>query len=326
MRSIKAKEMNRGFSKYSFLFLAVVLFSCADKKSSLPEHYSTRYDGYRGQFTVACDAGLEPIIRQQKEVFEFIYDSVQLNIRYEAEKEMFDDFRSKKATVMLLAHPLTEAEINNLKTRDTIYIKELPVAYDAVALIGNPAFDDSKLDTDLLKKYFSPQSSLASAPRLVFDNQHSSLVRFVLDYLGYKEKLSPNVFALQSGKEVIDYVAENKNAIGLIPFNLISDTDDERIKEVRKRIKILSLRAKTKDGEIIRVSANQSDILTGDYPLIRTVDVVTRFTHEDNLESLFMSFLTREKGSKIFLKAGLIPIKMQERDIIVNEGELTGGK
>jgi phosphate transport system substrate-binding protein len=309
----------------SFFIPALVLYllflsACGTKNSS--SERTNRYDGYRGTLQVACDAGLEPIIRQQKEVFQYFNDSIQFNIAYEDEKAVFEDFKSKKATFMVLTHQLSEAEINNLKDHDTIYIKQLPVAYDAVALIGNRDFDDKNLDIELLRKYFSPQSTSPSLPKMVLDNQHSSLVRFVFDYLGYQGKVSPNVSALPSGKEVIAYVSDNKNAIGFIPFNLVSDTDDDSIKTLLKNIKILSLRAKTKDGEIIRVSANQSDIITGDYPLIRTLSAVTRFTHEDNLESLFLSFLSRERGAKIFLKAGLIPVTMPERDIIVKDGEV----
>lgn len=121
-----------------------------------------------------------------------------------------------------------------------------------------------------------------------------------MNTLGYKEKISPNVFAVQSVSEVIEYVSQNKNAIGFIPFNAVSDTDDGRVKKILENVKILSLRAKSKDGETLRVSANQSDIAAGDYPLIRTVNAVTRYTYEDNLELLLVGFLSREKGAKIF--------------------------
>ena len=307
--------------------LLVILSACAGKKNSSDDVPTTRYDAYTGNLNIACDAGLQSIIKQQQEVFEYAYDSIQVNIKYEEENEMFADFKRNEAGLMILARPLIPAEIDDFKTNDTIYIKQLPVAYDAVAIIGSKDFNDKELSVELLKTYFSPQSSLVSLPRLVFDNQHSSLVRFVLDFLGYKkEAISSNVFAMKSGSEVIEYVAQNQNAIGFVPFNLISDTDDDRIKQVLKRIKILSLRAKKEDGEIIHVSANQSDIKTGDYPLVRTVTAITRFTHQDNVESLFMSFLSKERGAKIFLKAGLIPVKMTEREIIVNEGEVRGSK
>ena len=56
------------------------------------------------------------------------------------------------------------------------------------------------------------------------------------------------------------------------------------------------------------------------------MNAVTRYTYEDNLELLLVGFLSREKGAKIFLKAGLIPVKMPERTIVVNESEVTGSK
>ncbi len=310
--------------------LSVLVFygaSCTQKKSTDVEaKLQTKYTTYTGELNVDVDAGLEPIIKQEEEIFDYMYDSVQTNFSYKNEKEMFEDFKNKKATVLLLSRELEKAEIDNLKNLDTIYVRQLPLAYDAVALIAGKDFSDKDLDMELLKKYFAPQNSSASFPRLVFENKNSSSVRFVLNTLGYKEKISPNVFAVQSVSEVIEYVSQNKNAIGFIPFNAVSDTDDGRVKKILENVKILSLRAKSKDGETLRVSANQSDIAAGDYPLIRTVNAVTRYTYEDNLELLLVGFLSREKGAKIFLKAGLMPVKVPERTIVVNESEVTGSK
>jgi phosphate transport system substrate-binding protein len=306
------------------LFFGFSLSSC-HRKSNEEIKQQSRFKTYQGDLFVDADAGLQPILKQQEEVFNYFYDSVQTHFQYKNEKEMFDDFRSKKATLLLLSRELQTSEINDFRNIDTIYIRQLPVAYDAVALIGSPDFDDKDLDLDLLKKYFDPKGTSTSSPKLVFENQNSSTVRFILNVLGYKEKVSPNVFAVQSASGVIDYVAKNKNVIGFIPFNMVSDTDDDRVKETLKQIKILSLRAKSKEGEAIRVSANQSDIAEGVYPLIRTVNTVTRNTSNDNLELLLVSFLSQQRGAKIFLKAGLMPVKVPEREINVNEGPVTGG-
>lgn len=288
---------------------------------------NTRYTTYKGTLNMDADAGLQSIMRQQVEVFDYLYDSVETNIAYKSEKEMLEDFKTRKAKLLILSRALTPAEIESFKVNDTIYIRQQPVAYDAVAIIGNKNFDDSKLDLAGLKAYFDPnKSATRQSPELVFEKESSGTVRFVLDTLGYKEKVSPNMYALQSANDVINYVADSKNAIGFIPYNLISDGDDDRVKKILERIKILSLRAKTSDGQAIRVSANQSDIAVGDYPLIRTLNAVTHYTYKDNLELLMIGFLTREKGAKIFLKAGLMPVKMPEREINVNEGPLKSGK
>lgn len=318
--------MNKSVIKYSSLFLVLLLTSCVQKKSFEEAKQESRFKTYKGELNVDVDAGLKPIIKEEKEVFDYFYDSVKTNFSYKNEKEMFEDFKSKKATVIILARELEKSEVDDFKKKDTIYIRPLPVAYDAVALIGNKDFNDKDLDLDLLKKYFDLKSSSVSSPSLVFENEHSSVVRFVLNVLGYKEKVSPNVYAMQSNEEVIDYVSKSKNVIGFLPFNFISDMDDERVKGILKRIKILSLRAKSKEGSAIRVSANQSDIAEGVYPLIQTVNTVTRYTYDDNLELLLISFLSKEKGAKIFLKAGLVPAKMPEREINVNEGPLKGSQ
>ncbi len=306
--------------------LLLLASSCTPKKSSEEVKQQSRFRIYKGELKIGADAGLESILKQQKEVFDYFNDSVQTTISYKTEKELFEDFKNKKANLLLLSRELEKSEVNDLQNLDTIYIRQLPVAYDAVALIGGKDFDNKNLDLDLLKKYFDPKNSSASYPKLIFENQNSSTVRFVLDKLGYKEKVSPNVYALQSAKEVVDYVAKNKNVIGFVPFNLVSDTDDDRVKKILEQVKILSLRAKNKEGETVNVSANQSDIADGIYPLIRTVNTVTRNTYDDNLDLLFVSFLSKEKGAKIFLKAALVPVIIPEREIIVNESKVNSSR
>ena len=308
------------------LLFAFCFSSCMQQKTTEEAKQETRFKTYKGKLNVDADSGLEPIIKLQKEIFDYFYDSVQTNISYKNEKEMFEDFKTQKATLLLLSRELEKSEINDLKNLDTIYIRELPVAYDAVALISSKDFDDNNLDMEVLKKYFDSKNSSASNPKLVFENQHSSTVRFVLNTLGYKEKVSSNVYALQSTNEVIDYVIKNKNTIGFIPFNSISDSENAKVKKILEQIKILSLRAKNKEGKDVRASANQSDIADGSYPLIRKVNTVTRFTYDDNLELLLVNFLVKERGAKIFLKAGLIPVTIPEREIIVNESEVKSSK
>jgi len=298
------------------VFLAL-LNSCAQKRTAENTNIGLEKI-YKGELRLDADPGLKPVMKLQQEVFEYKYDSVKLNIQYKNEAEMLEDFRTGKASVLVTTRALDSLEKVSLARRDTIYVREIKIAYDAVALIGNKAFDDNKLDFDGLKKFFSPQNTAADAPQMVFEDQHSSVVKFVLNKLGYKEKISSRVYALKSTEEVIDYVKNNKNAIGFVPFNFLSDVNDERIKRIYDSVKIISLHAKDKNGNPIRVSANQSDIATGDYPLIRNIYTEMRFSYDDNLEWLFVNFLFKDQGERIFLKDGLIPARMPARDVDVN--------
>ncbi len=276
---------------------------------------------YKGELLVLCDGGLEPILKQQVDVFEFVYDSVNVDIAYRTEGDVLQEFRKRKSGVAVLSRAMDKAEKDDFIKRDTLHIREMPVAYDAVAMIGNVKFDDSKLTLDGLKGLFDPRN-IDSKTRMVFEDKNSSTVNYVLGKLGYTNKVSSNVNALNSVDEVIAYVEKNTEAIGFIPYSFISDADDEKVQAVLKRIKILSLHTVNKEGEKVRVSANQSDIADGSYPLIRTINVMSRFTYSDDLEWLFMNFLYKEKGARIFLKAGLIPIRAPEREINVNTGDM----
>jgi len=296
---------------------SLLLASCAQKRTAENTNIGIE-KVYRGELRVDVDPGLEPVMKHQQEVFEYQHDSVNLNIAYKNEAEMLDDFRNKKATVLIMARPLDSLEQQSLITKDTLYVREIKIAYDAVALIGNKAFNDKDLNLEKLRLYFSPANTSTDGLKMVFEDQHSSVVRFVLTKLGYKEKISSQVYALKSTEEVIDYVKNNKNAIGFIPFNFLSDVEEVGVKRVLDSIKILSLRTKDKIGKDIVVSANQSDIATGDYPLTRNICAEMRFSYEDNLDWLFVNFLFKDRGEKIFLKDGLIPARMPARDIDVN--------
>jgi phosphate transport system substrate-binding protein len=296
--------------------------SCTNENADKSHKNTGKQNVLKGVLNVEADAGLESIMRQEKEVFEFLYDSVQLHLKYADERTMLNDLGRRKVETMILARPLEKSEIEHLISADTLYTREIAVAYDAVALVGNLRFNDENLDLATLKEYFNPKAAGNEKLQLVFDNSNSSIVKYMLNFLGFKNKVSSNIYAVKSVQEVLNYVPKNKNAIGFIPYNFISDTDDDSVKQLYERIKVLSLRQKGPDGKEIRVSANQSDIATGDYPLTRAINVVIPYHLGDSLSWLFANFLLNGKGSKVFLKAGLIPVKRTEREIIVNTNGL----
>ena len=198
--------------------------SCAQKHNPVNTNIGAE-KVYSGELIMDVDPGLEPVMKHQQDVFEYQHDSVKLNIQYKNEAEMLADFRSKKATVLIMARALDSLEKVSLIKQDTIYVREIKIAYDAVALIGNKAFNDKNLSLETLKKYFDPANTATGVPQMVFEDQHSSMVKFVLSKLGYKEKVSSHVYALKSTEEVIDYVEKNNNAIGFIPFNFLSNVE-----------------------------------------------------------------------------------------------------
>ena len=54
------------------------------------------------------------------------------------------------------------------------------------------------------------------------------------------------------------------------------------------------------------------------HPISREAIDIQIQSYSDNLEWLFMNFMFREKGARIFLKGGFVPAKIPERAINVN--------
>ena len=257
-------------------------------------------------------------MKLQQEVFEYQNDSVKLNIQYRNEADMLTDFGKGRVGMLVMTRALDSTEIQNLIKRDTVYVREIKIAYDAVALIGNKNFSDTNFDFESLRKYFDPANTATDVPTMVFEDQHSSVVKFVLNKLGYKGQVSKHVYAMKSTEEVVDYVKKSNNAIGFIPFNFLSNLKNEGVKKIYDSVKVISLRANYKDGSVYRVSANQSDIAKGDYPLTRNIYAEMRLNYEDNLEWLFSNFLYRQRGARIFLQDGLLPASFPPLDVDVN--------
>ena len=299
------------------LSLLLFISSCSQQRT----HPDTNVGAdkiYKGDLVVDVDPGLEHVMKLQQEVFGYQHDSVDLHLQYKNETDMLADFRTGKATMLVMTRPLDSTEIKSLIERDTLYVREILIARDAVALIGNKSFNDSSLDIETLKKYFDPANNAPNSPQMVFEDQHSSIVKLVLGKLGYRGKVSSHVYALKSTEEVIDYVKKSDNAIGFIPFNFLSNLKNEQVRKIYDSIKVLSLRTVYKDGSIITVSANQSDIATRDYPLVRNIYTEMRLSYADNLEWLFANFLFRERGGRIFLMDGLVPANIPPIDVDVN--------
>jgi phosphate transport system substrate-binding protein len=307
------------------LFIASCAHQTEKKPTSTTEQNLGREKYYTGELSIGVDTSIAPIIKQQTEIFSFLNDSVQLEETYANETVLFNKFRQREIGVVIIPRQLTADEIARFKEKDTIYIRQIQLAYDAIALVGNKAAKHDNLSMEWLKQSFSPTDK-SSSVKLVFDRTNESVLKNTLHLLGYTNKISANVYAVNSLDEVIKYVAAHKDAIGFIPYSYISDTDEDRVNNILHTVNLLSLHVKDNVGANRTASANQADIAEGIYPLTQTINALSRFGYNDNLEWLFMNFMFREKGARIFLKGGFVPAKIPERAINVNPNPINAEK
>ncbi len=267
-----------------------------------------------GFIRIAIDESLRPLIDAEVSTFEALYQRADIESYYYPEAEAIDALMKDSVRLAVVTRKFTQEEKNyyrDIKITPT----ELDVAVSAVALIVHHDNPDTLISMDqikaLLRGKINLWSQLGSKNKagieIVFDNPNSGLIRHLKDSVAQVKTLPPNCFAVKDNTAVINYVSENKNALGLIGLEWISDKDDSTSNSFLKRIKVMSVA-----GDSTHFKPYQAYLALKYYPLSRRITILSREARA-GLGSGFMAFVASEKGQRIVLKAGLLPVTMPVR-------------
>jgi len=310
--------MNNTRIKRIFLFflLPLIINSCNQPQKSTIKETPTA-----GNIKIAVDESYQLIIDAEKYTFESLYENAILNPFYKPEGEAFDLFLKDSVRLIITNRKMTDQEEQFLHAKK-IYPKTTKIAYDALVFIANNNNTDSLLLLKQIQDIFSGKinkwSQISAKSKLtdisiVFDNNKSGNTRYIKEKFNIKNDFPSNCYAVKSNEEVINFVEKNKNAIGIISVNWISDKDDTTSNAFLKKIKIMSIgdEANT-DGTGNYYKPYQGYIAEGTYPFIREVYIINRETFT-GLGTGFVNFVAGEKGQRIILKSGLVPATMPIR-------------
>ena len=132
------------------------------------------------------------------------------------------------------------------------------------------------------------------------------------------KKLSKDLKALNNNQEVIDFVAQNSHAIGVIGVNWLGNRSDTTNLSFRNEIRVMSVSEDdiaTKDNSY---KPYQAYLFYGDYPLTRSIYILLN-DPRNALPWGFASFLTSDKGQRIILKSGLVPATQPVRVVDIKD-------
>src|SRR5690349_18616854 len=201
-----------------------------------------------GSIRIAVDESLRPLLEAEVSTFEALYRRASIETLYYPEADAIDALMSDSVRIAVVTRRFTAAEKDYYKQLK-ITPTELDIAISAVALIVHRENRDTLINMNQLKSLLAGKinvwSQLGSKNKagieIVFDNPNSGLIRHLKDSVAAVEKLPANTFAVKNNEAVIDYVSQNKNAIGLIGLEWISDKDDSLSNSFLKRIRVMSV-------------------------------------------------------------------------------------
>lgn len=307
-------------NRYAKIFLllisvAVLAFGCTqrDRDGNILDTPTS------GTIKIAIDESLRPLLDAEISTFEALYHRADLKESYYPEAEVIDALISDSVRLAVVTRRFTEEEKEYFKNIK-ITPKELDVAISALALIVHRDNPDTLISIDqleaLLRGEIDSWADLGSQNNagieIVFDNPNSGLIRHLKDSVAKVDKLPDNTFAVNNNEAVINHVSQNPNALGLIGLEWISDKDDSTSNSFLERIRVMGVA-----GDSTHFKPYQAYLALKYYPLARRITILSRATRT-GLASGFMAFFASEKGQRIVLKAGLVPVTMPLRIIEVN--------
>jgi phosphate transport system substrate-binding protein len=139
----------------------------------------------------------------------------------------------------------------------------------------------------------------------VFDGvRATSTVRFMLDSLLKGAPLGTHVTAAQNSAGVLDYVAQNRNAVGFVGVSWIGNKEDSSQLSFLQKVAIANIQST--DNPEGYIKPYQANIYARRYPMVRDLVYLLKEKHR-GLGNGFANFLTGDRGQLIFRRAYLLP-------------------
>lgn len=293
------------YFKIGFSIVVICLFFYCNKKQENTETI------LKGKTSILVDETLTPIIEGLVEVFESQYDA-KIKIISKSETEVLQALLKDSVQIAILSEKLS--------IKDSLYFvkknitpNQTPFATDAIALISNKNNNDSLIALYDIINFIKGKNN-AKIKGLVFDNPNSSTVNYLNKLAGLKVAPTNGVFSFKTNEEVIKYVSENKGMIGVVGVNWLMEPTTS-IKKYKENIQILSV--KPINGTQYYYPS-QNNLAEKTYPLARDLYIINCQTFS-GLGKGFGSFITGERGQRIILKSGLLPIRIPGRNINIKK-------
>ncbi len=288
---------------------------CNSKKQPAAINSSTR-----SSIDISVDESFKPVIDEQIKMFESSNPGIKVNVFYKPEAECLRDLISDSATkLVIVTRGLNKKEERYFEDSMNYIPRYDKIATDAIAVVVNRESADTIFTLKSLKDLLS--GKLGDKQQVVFDGlSATSAIRFALDSILQGAGFDTSVVrGVSNSKEVLNYVAENKNAIGLVGISWIGNPEDTAQVNMLKKIKIAYVQCGSCPDSAF-IIPNQLSILTKRYPLVRGLYYILKENYS-GVGARFVDFMQFERGQLIFKRAylGSSKIGFAIRNVKINE-------
>jgi phosphate transport system substrate-binding protein len=244
-----------------------------------------------------------------------------------SEYDAINQLLKEEIRLAIVGRPLDDKEAEYFKSKDIIP-QSIPFATDAIALIVPASNGTMALSMEQIKKILSGEisdwnqiegSAMSGNIPIYFDAEASGIIRYMNEKLSLNNKISGNVKFSGNNEKVIESVAEDKNGIGFVGYNWLSETESIKVQDKLKMIHFIGVSDPSNGNAVGRAfMPSVSGIYNNTYPLTRKLYAI----YTDPAASLargFLALLTSERGQRAIYRMGLKPENDFQREIRIKE-------
>ena len=265
---------------------------------------------------IAVDETFRDIMEEEIETFGLLNPTSAMKPVYCSEDSAIRMLLRDSVRCAITTRKLSKDELDVLKNYK-LDAKQAMIATDAFALIVSKDNPDTLITVPEIRDIVSGRitrweqlkhSGKKGELKLVFDNSGSSTVRYMRDSLLAGQQVAGNLYAQGSNQAVIDAVKDNPEIIGVVGANWLKGKSNSVLTSF-ENLDVKVLKVARKDGKNeIGWRPYQYRILTGDYPLIRSVYVILTDPRVRSYTKSFFYFLKGQKGQTIICNSSqLLP-------------------
>ncbi|MGY3052733.1 phosphate transport system substrate-binding protein [Pedobacter sp. UYEF25] len=292
--------------KLVFYLCCLIFFvACQSKKKEAISVEETRTSG---TMKILVDESVAPIVQQQIDIFSLDYPNAHIVPVVKPEEKLLPTFLNDTIRVIVLPRLLTKEEEKYYQQRN-IRINSSRFAVDGIALITNKDNTDS---TITVKEIIDALQGKSSVKKFVFDNAYSSTFQYLKNLAKVRQFPASGVFTKENSDQVIDFVSKEKDFIGILGVNWLSE-NNLKMADAISKVKFVGVKnVKGASGDDKFYKPTQDNLINGIYPLLRNVNIID-CEGRDGLGTGFAIWLRSQRGQLIVLKSNLAPHKMMPR-------------
>lgn len=302
----KIKKMSKS-SYYILAFIAIssLLISCNNNEQKV-EDTSQYSEWNEGSFTLYVDEDISPIVDSIVPMYRKAYPKANVDVKKVASREGMALLLNGKAEIVFQGRGFLKDEDSLIKEYDVKLAEPWEFAQDALVFYTNVDNPIDTLNAKDIEDYFANPKLTAKEvlkinwnPEFVISNPNSSVYANFRYFVLNDGKTQRRLKVLQTFDSVKNYVAQNKNAIGVGYLGQI-------IGDLRFRPIMLGYYDST--GKYITPKVvHQSYIVQGLYPYIITYRAYL-FSERKNVAYWCATFFAREAAVQTYIKNyGLVP-------------------